>query len=189
MSSDSGGTASGGGAAPGSLLALADQLLGAQKGEEASVPVQIRQYVTFWLREEEFAIPILCCREILRPGGITRIPEAPPQVRGVINLRGKIVPVLDLRISLGLDPAVVTAKARLVVVEVAGRLFALLADRVARILKLASSQIGEPPEGGLPYVVGIAQAEGGAIRVLDTEQMVLGSPGVRSSTDKERPHG
>jgi purine-binding chemotaxis protein CheW len=188
MPSDPGETAKDGSPAS-SLLTFADQLLGTQKGEEARVPSEIRQYVTFWLREEEFAIPILGCREILRPGVITRIPEAPPQVRGVVNLRGKIVPVLDLRICLGLDPAVVTAKTRLIVVEVASRLFALLADRVARILKLASSQIGEPPAEGLPHVVGMAQTEGGAIRILDTEGMVLGNPGVRPSTDKERLHG
>jgi len=187
MSSDASGTD--GGPEPGALLAFADRLLSAHE-VETPVSGEIRQYVTFWLREEEFAIPILCCREILKPGAVTRIPEAPAKVRGVVNLRGKIVPVLDVRLCLGLAPAVVTAKTRLIVVDVAGRLFALMADRVARILKLATSQMGAPPDqGGLPYLAGMAQTDQGTIRVLDTEQMVLGSPGLRPSTDKERPHG
>ena len=168
------------------LLAFADHLLAAQKVEEARISGEVRQYVTFWLRDQEFAIPILHCREILRAGSITRIPEAPAQVRGVANLRGRIVPAVDVRVCLGLDQAPVTARSRLIVVEVAARFFALLVDRVSRTLKLASSETSPAPEGAtVPYLAGIAQGEGAAIPILDIERMLLAGPGMRSSTDKE----
>jgi chemotaxis signal transduction protein len=168
------------------LLAFADHLLAAQKAEEARSSGEVRQFVTFWLREEEFAVSILHCREILRPGAITRIPEAPAQVRGVVNLRGRIVPAVDVRVCLGIEPAPVTARSRLIVVEVAARFFALLVDRISRTLKLASSQTGPVPQDAkLPYLAGMAQGEAAAIPILDIERMLLAGPGMRSSTDKE----
>jgi chemotaxis signal transduction protein len=169
-----------------SLLALADRLRAAHEESENRVPGEIQQYVTFLLRDEEFAIPILHCREILRAGVITRIPEAPAEVRGVVNLRGRIVPVVDVRTCLGLDQAVVMAKSRLVVVEVAGRLFALLVDRVARILKLASSDLGPAQAPAtLPYLAGEVRTQDAAIHIVDIERMLLPGPGTRASTDKE----
>jgi purine-binding chemotaxis protein CheW len=142
--------------------------------------------VTFWLRDEEFAIPILHCREILRAGSITRIPEAPAQVRGVVNLRGRIVPAVDVRTCLGIEAAAVTARSRMIVVEVAARFFALLVDRVSRTLKLAGSEASPTPEGAkVPFLAGMAQGEGVAIPILDIEGMLLAGPGMRSSTDKE----
>ena len=168
------------------LLAFADHLLAAQKAEEARTTGEVRQYVTFWLRDQEFAIPILQCREILRAGSITRIPEAPAQVRGVVNLRGRIVPAVDVRICLGLEQAAVTARSRLIVVEVAARFFALVVDRVSRTLKLASSETSPAPEDAkVPYLAGMAQGEGVAIPILDIERMLQAGPGMRSSTDKE----
>jgi purine-binding chemotaxis protein CheW len=168
------------------LLASGDQLLAAQKIEEARASAEVRQYVTFWLRDEEFAIPILHCREILRAGSITRIPEAPAQVRGVVNLRGRIVPAVDVRVCLGIEATAVTARSRLIVVEVAARFFALLVDRVSRTLKLAGSETGPAPEDAqAPYLAGMARGGEAAIPILDIEPMLLAGPAMRSSTDKE----
>ncbi len=169
-----------------SLLAFADHLLAAHKQEETRVSGEVQQHVTFLLHKQEFGIPISHCREILRAGAITRIPEAPAEVRGVVNLRGRIVPVVDVRTCLGLDQAVVTAKTRLVVVEIAGRLFALLVDRVARILKLASSQIDPSPDPARHHAVtGQAKVGEAAIHIVDVERMLLSRPDMRSSADKE----
>jgi len=169
-----------------SLLAFADGLLAAGTNEQTQTAGETRQYVSFMLRDEEFAIPILHCREILRATSITRIPEAPSQVRGVVNLRGRVVPAVDVRTCLGLDHAVVTGKSRLIVVEIAGRHFALLVDRVARILKLPSAQVAPSPANGRSgCVAGMATVGNTAIHIIDTEQMLLAGPDMRPSTGKE----
>jgi purine-binding chemotaxis protein CheW len=168
-----------------SLLAFADALLAREHEEQARGPTEIRQYVTFYLRDGEYGIPILQCREIVRISSITRVPEAPPHVRGVVNLRGHIIPAVDTRKCLGLEPASPTPRSRLIVVEAAGRLFALIVDRVVRILKLATSDI-EPPseEVALLGVTGVARAGDAVIRLLDVEQVLHVGPAVVGANTK-----
>jgi len=103
----------------------------------------------------------------------------------VVNLRGRIVPAVDVRTCLGLEQSVVTSRSRLIVVEIAGRYFALLVDRVARILKLPSSQVRPPDSGRYDCLAGMATVVGATIHIIDTEQMLLASPDMRPSTGKE----
>jgi len=168
------------------LLAFADGLLATGANERAESSGELRQYLSFGLRDEEFAIPILNCREILRAATITRIPDAPVAVRGVVNLRGRIVPAVDVRICLGFEQAPVTGKSRLIVVEIEGRFFALVVDRVVRILKLASSQIvspAHPPR--FACLVGMANVVDTSIHILDSERLLLANPGMTPPTEKE----
>jgi purine-binding chemotaxis protein CheW len=169
-----------------SLLTFADGLLADRKGEQVQEPGEIRQYVSFVLRDREFAISILDCREILRPNTITRIPEAPPEVRGVVNLRGRILPAVDVRTCLGMEQTGLTARSRLIVVGVKSRLFALIVDRVARILKLASAQVGPPPDGGeFSCVVGTAKVADTAVHIIDSERLLLPKATTAAPTEKE----
>jgi purine-binding chemotaxis protein CheW len=156
-----------------SLLAFADGLLAKRQAEAARGPAEIRQYLTFFLRDEEYGIPILQCREIVRVGTITRVPEAPEHVRGVVNLRGRIVPVVDTRRRLGLESAMPTSKSRLIVVEMAGRQLALLVDRVARILKLAATDV-EPLGAGTPGpgATGVGRVGDARIHLFDAEGLL-----------------
>ena len=101
-----------------------------------------KPYLTFYLQREEFGVPILRSREILRVGEITRIPEAPPHVRGVLNLRGRVVPVVEFRTRLGLPIVPLTPRARVIVVEAHDRLFGLLVDSVSRIAKIPPRRAG-----------------------------------------------
>jgi purine-binding chemotaxis protein CheW len=183
MSSERGGVA---GEAE-SLLAFADALLAKEHEGETRGPTEIRQYVTFYLRDEEYGIPILQCREIVRVSSITRVPEAPAHVRGVVNLRGHIVPAVDTRRCLGFAPISPTPRSRLIVVDVAGRLFALFVDRVVRILKLAASEIEPPSEKyAMPGVTGVARAGEAVIRLLDAEQVLqVGSTAAGPNTRSE----
>ncbi len=159
------------------LLAFADALLAKGQAEAIRGPAEIRSYVTFFLRDEEHGIPILQCREIVRVSAITRVPEAPEHVRGVVSLRGRIVPVVDTRRRLGLEPAVPTAKSRLIVVEVAGRQLALLVDRVARVLKLAATDVEAPAPGAVrPGGTGVGRVGDARIHLLDAERLLLGEP-------------
>jgi purine-binding chemotaxis protein CheW len=170
-----------------SLLAFADALLAKEHAEAVRGPTEIRQYVTCYLRNEEYGIPILQCREIVRVSSITRVPEAPAHVRGVVNLRGHIVPAVDTRMCLGLAAVSPTPRSRLIVVEAAGRLFALIVDRVARILKLATSDIAPPGEKLAPQgVTGVARVGEAVILLLDAEQVLqVGSAAAGSNTRSE----
>jgi purine-binding chemotaxis protein CheW len=160
------------------LLAFADALLCAGQGDVSPAAVEIQQVVTFFLRDDELGVPILRCREIVRVPTITRIPEAPAYVRGVVNLRGRIVPVVDTRMCLGLESAPTTARSRLIVVDVAGRSFALLVDRVARILKLPVSDVAPPPEGAtFSAIAGVARVGDALVKMIDLDRMLRARPG------------
>ncbi len=180
MSSDAGRTGQGeGGGAENKepLLAFADALVAANERQAGGAEGEIRQFVTFFLREDEIGIPILQCREIVRAPAITRVPEAPDYVRGVVNLRGRVLPAVDVRKCLGYEASPPTARARLLVVEVAGRAFALLVDRVARILKLASADIAPSPEPASPRsALGVAHDGDAVIHLTDAERILRPGP-------------
>jgi len=186
MSSDSDGTGAGNaassGAAP-SLLAFADALLAEGRVQQEQASAEVRQLVVVTLSDRELAIPILQCREIVRLPTVTRVPEAPDFVRGVVNVRGRVVPVVDTRQCLGLPAAVPTAKARLLMVEVAGRLLALLVDRVSRIVKVPVAEIAqEASDAPLPGTAGTVRIGEMTMGVLDvdslvrTDQVIAASP-------------
>lgn len=169
------------------LLAFADALRAEEQGAAGQAPFEIRQYVAFMLGEVEYGIPILQCREIVRLGVVTRIPEAPVQVRGVVNLRGHVVPAIDTRRCLGLEPAAPTARSRLLVVELSGRLFGLIVDRVARILRLTTAQVAAAmaPEGG--SATGVANVEGALVHLLDAERVLRGPVPPLAAKEGDQP--
>jgi purine-binding chemotaxis protein CheW len=147
------------------LLAFVDSILARSATDGVVRGSESKAYLTFVLGESRFAIPMGCCREIARLGEIARVPDAPSQVRGVVNLRGRVVPVLELRLRVGLAPAVVTPRSRLVVVEARGRLFGLLVDRVLGISKI--------PVADIDTVPGASFGEGQAGRARLGEDVVL----------------
>ena len=109
----------------------------------------ISSYITFKLGDELFAIDVARVREVLDLSEITRVPTAPPYMRGVVNVRGSAVPVVDLRLKFGLPATPDTVNTRIVVLELEleGRLAVVggLADSVHEVLELERSQIREPP--------------------------------------------
>jgi purine-binding chemotaxis protein CheW len=171
-----------------SVVAFADALLAKTPRDPGREGVEVRQYVTFFLRDHEIGLPILQCREILRTSVITRVPEAPQQVRGIVNLRGRIVPVVDTRACLGFEPSPITARSRLLVVEVAARQFALVVDRISRIVKLMRSEIDvAPADLAVPYAVGVARLGGSTIVVADAERILHGGIVSPSSSGRGEP--
>ena len=109
----------------------------------------ISSYITFKLGDELFAIDVARVREVLDLSEITRVPTAPPYMRGVVNVRGSAVPVVDLRLKFGLPPTPDTVDTRIVVIELEldGELTVVggLADSVREVLELDRSEIREPP--------------------------------------------
>ncbi len=107
----------------------------------------ILQLVSFEIGPEEYAIPILAVQEINRMMSITRVPNAPESVEGVINLRGRIIPVVDLRKKFGMDVSEDSADTRIIVVEVGdeGRVLGFMVDRVNQVLRLGRDIVDPAP--------------------------------------------
>ncbi len=99
----------------------------------------------FRVGDEEYAIDLRRIREILQPLPVTPVPRAPEFIEGVMDLRGEVVPVVDVRERLGLGAPADAAKAKLLVVNVAGRVLALRVDAVLEVVRLPRSAIGPPP--------------------------------------------
>jgi purine-binding chemotaxis protein CheW len=114
-----------------------------------TTPSDISSYITFKLGDELFAIDVARVREVLDLSEITRVPTAPPYMRGVVNVRGSAVPVVDLRAKFGLPSAPDTVNTRIVVIELEldgePAVVGGLADSVHEVLELERSQIHEPP--------------------------------------------
>ncbi len=138
------------------------------------------QHLTFTLDGEAYALPILAVQEIKGGAPVTRVPNTPAYVRGVMNLRGTIVPVIDLRTRLGLPEAAPEAFAVIVVVMVAGRSVGLIVDAVSDVLDLAGGDLEPVPEFGGDvdprFITGVARAGDRLILLLNLER-VLGQDG------------
>jgi purine-binding chemotaxis protein CheW len=148
--------------------------------EAASTDARSGKYLTFRLAREEFAIQVLRVREIMGLQDITAVPQTPSYMKGVINLRGKIVPVIDLRLKFGFAEVEATPSTCIIVVQLdLGRetlLMGLLVDAVSEVLNFAAADIEDTPDFGrgvsTPYLLGIAKVKG-AVKILLNIDAVL----------------
>jgi purine-binding chemotaxis protein CheW len=131
---------------------------------------------TFFLDREEYGVDVRQVQEIRRLSEITTVPRAPEFIRGVINLRGRILPVLDLKRKLGLGEVEAGRATRIVVVRVGERLLGLLVDGASQVLKVPVSRIEPPPEEvlekGGDYIRGVAKLEDRLIIVVDLGRLL-----------------
>ena len=152
-------------------------------GTEPGTETQAGKYLTFVTGAEEYGLPVLKVREIIKMMEITTVPQAPPCVRGVINLRDKVIPVTDLRLKFGLPSQDATDQTCIIVVEVAagGRktMMGLLVDGVSEVLNLQAKEIEEPPTFGsgisTDYMRGLAKVKGTVKILLDIDRVMVGS--------------
>ena len=121
------------------------------KSQNGSVGDELLQLVSFNIGEEEFGVDILKVQEINRMLEVTRVPNAPEYVDGVINLRGKVIPIIDLRRRFGLERKEHDKNTRIVVVELNGKVVGFVVDAVQEVLRIHKS-VTEPPP---PIVAGI----------------------------------
>jgi purine-binding chemotaxis protein CheW len=135
-----------------------------------------RQVVAFRLGNETYAMDISYIHEIIRMKEITFVPRAPHYMRGVINLRGRIVPVMDLRARLGLPTHEETAQSRIIVVEANGESIGLIVDAVSEVLRLPEDQIEPPIQAdnaeNANYVSGLGKTNDKLVLLLDVEKVV-----------------
>jgi purine-binding chemotaxis protein CheW len=159
------------------LLHYADELQRLSSASEAPSPGPELQLVTFALDREEFGIPIGQVREVIRVAEITRVPQARPHVRGVTNLRGRILAVIEIRARVGLPPAEITPKSRVVVVAVRDRTLGILVDGVSQVVKVPATTVAPAPEEvlspGVDYITGVVRWNSRLIILLDLEKMLL----------------
>ena len=154
----------------------------AERQEGRSVAGREGKYLTFSLAGEEYGIGILKVKEIIGMMEITRVPQTPSYVKGVINLRGKVIPVIDLRQKFGLEAGEYTERTCVVVVEVlrdGGQvLIGSVVDSVSEVLNIKEGEIEETPDFGVEmdtqYLLGMAKAGGGIKLLLDIDS-VLGN--------------
>ena len=145
--------------------------------------------VGFKVGHETYGIPITALSEIVRVPEITAVPDAPEHVEGVINLRGKIVAVVDLRKRFGKSASGVDRHSRILVVEHRGRLAGMIVDAASEVLKIPESEIEAAPgmmqEGGLDCVTGLAKYQGRLVILLDISK-VLAAPETGSEPVAEK---
>ncbi len=135
------------------------------------------QLVSFFLGEEEFGADILMVQEIIRIQPITRVPNAPHFVEGVINLRGKVIPIVDLRKRLNVSGARDARKARIIVVEIEGKIAGFIVDSVSQVLWIPKETIEAAPSivlSGIDaeYIKGVSKLQDKLLILLDFSKIL-----------------
>lgn len=133
------------------------------------------KFLTFYLEEEEYGIEILSVREIIGLLPVTPVPQTPYYVQGVVNLRGQVIPVVDLRLKFdmqGIDP---TDETCIIVVHTGGAQLGIIVDKVSEVLDIPSKDIVDAPTLGseinTDYIMGIGKSEGRVTLLLDIAQI------------------
>lgn len=159
--------------------------------------LECAQYLTFRIRDAEYAIGLLRVREILEFTAVTAVPLVPPWIRGVINLRGTVVPVVDLAVKLGLEATAVTSRTCIVIVEtdLEGEivLMGVMADSVSQVVELADDQIEDPPAFGtqvhVDYLRGMGTIDDRLALILDVESALASRELLAAVQDAEGATG
>ncbi len=144
---------------------------------------ELLQLVSFNLNEEEFAVDILKVKEINKMMQITKMPNSPNYVEGVINLRGKIIPVIDLRLKLGMPKKEHDKNTRIIVVEVKDKTIGFIVDGVSEVLRIPSNITEPPPEfvTGLnsEFIKSVAKLEERLLTLIDLEKILYVTENLR----------
>jgi purine-binding chemotaxis protein CheW len=146
----------------------------------AAQDLRAGKYLTFELAREEFGIRVLKVREIMGLQEITAVPQTPVHIKGVINLRGKVVPVIDLRLKFGIPGAEYTQRTCIIVTQVHGEsgpvLMGIVVDGVSDVLNLAAAEIEDTPDFGEQiagqYLLGMAKVKGKVKILLDIDRVL-----------------
>lgn len=160
-------------------------------GATASTIAKAGKYLTFQMGKEVYGIEILKVQEIIGMMPVTRVPKTPDFVRGVINLRGKVIPVIELRRKFGMESREDTDRTCIVVVQVIGAVgtvtMGLLVDEVSEVLNVGQEQIEAPPSFGVgvdtDFILGMGKVGQKVLMLLDAdkvlsnEELVLASQG------------
>jgi purine-binding chemotaxis protein CheW len=147
--------------------------------------------VGFKVGRETYGVPITSLHEIVRVPEITAVPDAPDYIEGVINLRGKIVSVIDLRKRFGEPETKLNRRNRILVVEHRGRLSGLIVDSASEVLKIPAAEVEPSPtvlqDGGLNCVTGLGKYQGRLIVLLDMSKLLENSGARKTEPEPGQP--
>jgi purine-binding chemotaxis protein CheW len=149
--------------------------------ENQSVEVDPRagKYLTFFLASEEYGVEILKVQEIIGRMPITPVPLTSKYFLGVINLRGKIHPIMDLKIKFGMDPSEITDETCIIVIKTSSLMMGILVDKVSEVVNVASEDIEDTPSFGADvnpeYLLGVGKTGGRVRLLLDIEKVITSS--------------
>ncbi len=136
----------------------------------------LNQLISFIVGEEEYGLDILRVKEVIRIREITRLPQAPSFVKGIINLRGDVIPIIDLRDRFGLEHREYTQTTRVIVVDVDGKLVGMVVDAASQVVRIQADQIEPPPPivGGLSveYIKGVGKLEERLVILLNIDRIL-----------------
>lgn len=160
-----------------SLYSFADALQQQNQDHSPQVPKRIETWVTFILAGEVYSLPVTHVHEILRITSITRVPHAPHGVRGLTNMRGKVLPVVDLRVCLGIDAIPLQVQSRVLVVTSRGRWIGLLVDAVQQVERIDRDAVQPPPADVMTaqsrYIIGVIQIASRLVILLDVDALLI----------------
>jgi purine-binding chemotaxis protein CheW len=135
------------------------------------------KFLTFFLRGEEYGLEILKVQEIIGMMGVTPVPRTPEFVCGVINLRGKVIPIVDLRLKFGMERAEQTEETCIIVVQANGVQIGIVVDKVSEVLNIAGKDIEDAPSFGTEvntdYILGIGKSESRIKLLLDIDRVLI----------------
>jgi purine-binding chemotaxis protein CheW len=146
--------------------------------QESKSGGDVLQLVTFSIGGEEFGVEILKVQEIIRTMEITKVPNAPHFVEGVINLRGKVIPIIDLRRRFSLESRKHDKNTRIIVIEINNTIVGFVVDSVSEVLRIPSDTVEPPPPvvAGIEseYISGVGKLEHKLLILLDLDKLLSG---------------
>ncbi len=150
--------------------------------DDGQISALAGKYLSFALADEEYCLPVLKVREIIKAMDITQVPQVPAHVRGVINLRGKVIPVVDLRLKFGFPAQDYTERTCIIVVDVSmggvNALMGIVVDAVSEVLNIPATEIDQTPDFGgqvtTDFILALARVRGSVKILLDLDR-VLGT--------------
>jgi len=151
---------------------------GAQEKEKQrrNETTETMQLVSFRLAQEEYGIEITKVQEIILMGEITRVPQTPDYIKGLINLRSTVIPIVDLRLRFGLAQEATSEETRIMVVNVNGKTIGIIVDAVSEVLRIARDQIAPPPPTvaglGREYLTGLVKLQNRLLILLDIDKIL-----------------
>lgn len=150
-----------------------------KENQSAKTDSRAGKYLTFFLSDEEYGVEILKVQEIIGRMPITPVPLTSKYIRGVINLRGKIHPIMDLKIKFGMDETVMTEETCIIVIKTSALMMGILVDKVSEVVNITSDDIEDTPSFGAEvnpeYLLGVGKAGGRVRLLLDIEKVITAS--------------
>jgi len=144
--------------------------------KEARLDSRAGKYLTFFLESEEYGVEILKVQEIIGRMPITPVPRTPEFIRGVINLRGKIHPLMDLKVKFGMEHTQITDETCIIVIKTSTIMMGILVDRVSEVANIAAGEIEDTPSFGAgidtDYLLGVGKSGGKVRLLLDIEKVI-----------------